>query len=368
MTRLVGHPIRTSPIPGSSWSGLHHGMIKVRLCHARGRSYLLPDALIGFDEKQFFLPSFFGPPKLVFDVPSTGSLFGPRHHELTMDLDVAGPRATVATRVVVSLRSDGLAHSYDDGAQLYRCTYRAPLAARLSGQIAGDCQSLGNGDFAIGLYHHTTAVNAGKIDSSAELWSSARNLAGTADLANVSHLYFTTLPSIENEEDLRRVAMSTTSIINYQTTSDRPRELAITLPVYEGRLDARGSRLHFMVPLGIVAPAHVLHHPLTQAEPSYYEVVGQEIVRVAVQPGVAGKITGDAISVATGDLKRFGYVIEGDASGLDGLIEPMREGGAVGIAHIEPLDAGLNLFEFWKANANRDLHSGRVVEDRVIWT
>ncbi len=36
--------------------------------------------------------------------------------------------ATVATRVVVSFRSDGWVRSYDDGAQLYRCTYRAPLA------------------------------------------------------------------------------------------------------------------------------------------------------------------------------------------------------------------------------------------------
>lgn len=360
MTRLLGRPVRTSPAPGSSWSGLHHGLIKVRLCHARGRSYLLPD------EERFFLPSFFGPPKLMFNVPSTGSAFDSRHHELTMDLDVAGPRATVATRVNLNFRTSGLVHSYEDGAQLYRCTYRAPLTSRLSDQIAGKCQSVGNGDFAIGLYHHTTAANAAKIASSAELWSSARNLAGTADLANVSHLYFTTLPSIESEEDLRRVAMSSTSVIHYQTTSDRPREVAVTLPVYEGRLDARGSPLHFMVPLGIVAPAHVLHHPLTRAEPSYYEVVGQEIVRVAVQPGVVGKVVEGAISVANGGLKRFGYVIEGDASGQDGLKDPMREAGFRSIAHIEPLNAALNLFEFWKANANRDLHSGRIVEHRVL--
>jgi hypothetical protein len=186
------------------------------------------------------------------------------------------------------------------------------------------------------------------------------------DLANVFHLYFTTLPSIQDEADLRRVAMSSTSAINYQTTSDRQKEVAVTLPVYEGRVDARGSALRFMVPLGIVAPAHLLHHPLTQAEPSYYEVVGHEILRVAVQPGVAGEIVGDAIAVATQTLKRFGYVIEGDASGMDGLVEPMREVGTVGMAYIEPLDAGFDLFAFWRANANRDLHSGRVVEGRIL--
>lgn len=365
-TRLVGRPIRTSPAPCTAWGGLHDGVIKVRLCHARGRSYLIPDALIGFGGKRFFLPSFFGPPELIFDIPSNGKPFGRRHHELRLDLDVAAPRATVATRVVVSFRSDGFVRSYPDGAQLYRCTYRAPLAARLSEQIAGDCRPLADGDYAIGLYHHTTAVKAGQIVSSRELWSSACNLAGTAELANVSHLYFTTLPSIDDESDLRRVAMSSTSSIGYQTTSDRPREAGIALRVYGERVDARRSALRFMVPLGIVAPAHLFHHPLTQAERSYYEVVGQEIVRVAVQPDVAGSITGDAIAVATGNLKRFSYVIEGDASEPEGLVEPMRETGNVGIAHIEQLDAGLDLFAFWKANANRDLHSGRVVEGRLI--
>jgi hypothetical protein len=178
--RLVGLPTRISPAPGSLWDRSHDGVIKVRLCHARGLSYLLPDALIGFGGKRFFLPSFFGPPQLVFDIPSTGRPFGPRHHEVTLNLDVAAPRATVATRVVVSFRSDGLVRSYDDGAQLYRCTYRAPLAARLSEQIGGDCRSLADGDFAIGLYHHTTAANAAQIVKNGELWSSARNLAGTA--------------------------------------------------------------------------------------------------------------------------------------------------------------------------------------------
>ena len=366
--RLAGPPVRTSPAAGTSWSGRHQGLIKVRLCHARGRSYLLPDVLVGFGGTRFFLPSFFGPPQLVFNIPSTPAPLGPRHHEVTLSLDVAAPRATVATRVIVSFRSDDWVRSYDDGAQLYRCTYRAPLAERLSEQIAGECQPLPDRDFAIGVYHHTTRRNAGLINSSSELWSSSRNLAGTADLANVSHLYFTTLPSIEDEADLRRVAMSSTCEITYQTTSDRPKEVAVALPVYEGRLDARGSTLRFMIPLGIVAPAHLLYHPLTEAEPSFYEVVGQEIVRVAVQPGVAGEIKGDTIAVAPENLKRFGYLIEGDASGLDGLVEPMREAGNVGIAHIERLNPDLKLFEFWKANANRDLHSGRRVENRVLRT
>ena len=364
--RLAGAPVRTSPAPATSWGGHHSGFIKVRLCNARGRFYLLPDALVGFGGTRYFLPSFFGPPQLTFDVPFKGRSFGSRHHEVTLDLDVAAPRALVATRVVVTFRSDDWLRSYDGGAQLYRCTYRSPLTAKLAEQVAGECQRLADGDFAIGVYHHTTDVNAGLITSSGELWSSPRNLAGTAELANVSHLYFTTLSTIEDEADLRRVAMSSSSWIGFQTTSNRPREKALALPVYEGRVDARGSALRFMVPLGIVAPAHLLHHPLTKAEPSYYEVVGQGIVRVAVEPGVSGTIAGNGIAVPPKGLKRFSYVIEGDASGLDGLVAPMREAGALGVAYIEPLDAGLNFFEFWKTNKNRDLHSGRVAEARIL--
>lgn len=366
--RLAGAPVRTSPapVPGTACGGLHHGLIKLRLCHARGRSYLLPDVLIGFGGTRFFLPSFFGPPKLLFNVPSTVSPLGPKHHVATLNLDVAAPRANVATRLAVEFKSDDRIHVYDDGAQLYRCTYRAPLAIRLSDQVAGECVALADGDFAIAVYHHTSAVNAVLIHSSGELWSSTWNLAGTAELTNVSHLYFTTLPTIEDEADLRRVAMSSTAAIGFQTTSDRFREAATTLPVYKGDINARCSAIRFLVPLGAIAPAHLLFHPMTQAEPAYYEVVGQEIVRVAVNPGVAGTITGGEIVVSPSRLKRFSYVIEGDASGLDGLVEPMREANAFSVAHIESLDAGLDLFEFWQANKNRDLHSGRPYEARIL--
>lgn len=161
---------------------------------------------------------------------------------------------------------------------------------------------------------------------------------------NVAHLYFITLPTILNKADLRRVTMSSSAWIGFQTTSDCPHEAGLASAVYEGRVDTRGSSLRFMVPLETVAPAHLLHHPLKRAERAYYEVVGQEIVRVAVEPGVARAVAGGAIAVPTGALKQFGHVIEGDASRLRGLAELRREAGPVGGAHIERFDAGLDLF------------------------
>lgn len=142
---------------------LHDGLISKRLRHVRSRCYLLPHALVGFRGTRFFPPSFFGPPQLVFDVPSTGSRLGPFHYEVTLDLDIATPRAAVATRVVVRFRSDGWVRSCNDGAQLYRCTYREPLAARLADQVAGDFQALVDGYSAIGVYYHPTPANAGLI-------------------------------------------------------------------------------------------------------------------------------------------------------------------------------------------------------------
>lgn len=170
--RSAGAPIRTSPAPvaSTSWGGLHDGLIKLRLCHARGRSYLLPDALTGFGGTRFFLPSFFGPPELVFKVPSSGLPFGPKHRVATLYLDVAAPRATVATRVAVEFRSDDRVRVYDDGAQLYRCTCRAPLATRLSDQVAGDCVALADGDYGVAVYHHTTAANATLIPRCRPAW------------------------------------------------------------------------------------------------------------------------------------------------------------------------------------------------------
>jgi hypothetical protein len=370
VSRLAGVPVRASPAPAPSvsWGRRHEGLIKLRLCHAQGRSYLLPDALIGFSGTRFFLPSFFGPPQLLFNVPSTASPFGPKHHEARLNLDVAAPRAAKATRVEVAFRSDEQVRVYDNGSQLYRCSYRAPMDKKLSDQVAGDCVPLDNGDFAIAVYHHTTAQNAAMIKSSGELWSSPRNLAGTADLANVSNLYFTTLPSILDEADLRRVAMSSSASIGFQTTSDRNREATIDLQVYQGDIKDRVSAIRFFVPLGLVAPSHLLFHPQTMVEPAYYEVIGPEIVRVAVRPGIAGTFTGDTIQVLASGLKSFSYIVEGNASRPKGLVEPMGEADALGVAHIEPLDAGIDLFEFWQAHKNQDLHTGRTFEARTLRT
>lgn len=362
---LAGPPVRYSPIVGGQQGTKFEGWIKVRLCHAPRRSYLLPDVLIGFGGTRFFVPSFFGPPRLAFGLPAR-SRSSARVHEAKLSLDVAAPRGQTAVRLEVTFQSDGHVHSYEDGAQLYRCTYTGPASTRLAPHISGRCARLPDGDFTIEVFHHTTEPTVDKILASGELWSGPYNLAGTAKLDNVSHTYFTTLPKIIDEDDLRRIAMSSGGQIAFQTTSDRSHEEALDLPVYRSFTADRTATLAFHVPCGIAAPAHLLFHPYVDPNPAYYEVVGSEIVRVAMSPGATLRFVDMSISPLQSALKRFDYVVEGNASTVAGLEAPMREDTTSQVAHLEKLDQGLDLFEFWRKNQNSDQHSGRSFEARQM--
>jgi len=262
--------------------------------------------------------------------------------------------------------SDGHVLSYEDGAQLYRCTYTGPAGVGIGSFVSGNCSRLPDGDFAIEVFHHTVAPTVALIQGSGELWSGPYNLAGTAKLENVAHVYFTTLPSIIDEEDLRRIAMSSGGTISYQTTSDRPREEAMDLPVYRSYPADRTATLAFDVPCRMIAPAHLLFHAYVHPNPAYYEIVGSEIVRVAVNPGVKLRFVGRAVTPSMTDLSRFDTVVEGDASTTTGLEAPMREDSTTQIAYLEPLDQGLDLFEFWLRHQNTDLVTGRMFRGRKM--
>lgn len=362
---LAGPPMRLSPAISVSKGKTYDGWVKLRLCHGRGRTYFLPDVLVGFEGSKFYLPSFFGPPQLSFNIPNP---FGwkTRRHSASFSVDVAAPKGDKAVRLEISIYSDGHVLSYDDGAQLYRCKYAGPVNTPLAPLVAGNCTRMSNGDFALEVFHHTTKETAAKIMSSGELWSGQWNLAGTSKLSNVAYTYFTTLPRIGDEADLHRIAMSSAGSIFYQTTSDRPVENVLDLPVYRSDIAARTTALTFRVPSQIVAPAHILFHPYVHPNPAYYEIVGSEIVRVAMKPGANLPFVDKKAAPSASDLKRFDYVVEGDASTKAGLEAPMREETTDEIAHLEKLDRGLDIFEYWLKHANTDQFAGRSFEARKI--
>ncbi len=326
---LVGNPVRYSmAIDTRNGKGLRNyaGFIKLRLGHSVGGSYLIPDALIGVGGTRYFLPSFFGPPALAFNIKEG-------KHTAYFNIDTGPPRATELVRLFVTVRSDDHMRSYEDGAQLYRCSFKGP--ARIVRNATGLCFPLRSSDFALEVFHHTMPEKAAKIRASRELWSSSWNLAGTRELANVAYGYFTSLPRIEAEEDLRRIAMASDGEIRFQTTSDRTREETLTLKVRRGNTLEMTTPLAFSVPCGIIAPTHLYIHPNVGVNPTYYEVIGPEIVRVGVNPKASLRFSGREISALGLDLKHFDYVVLGDASTITGLAAPHDEEETREVTHIE---------------------------------
>jgi hypothetical protein len=303
---LAGPPVHWSPsIRDSSGRRRQYtGFLKLRLAHSKGATYLIPEVLVGVGGFRFFLPNFFSPPILAFNVEDG-------KHLADLSLDIGPPRAADLERILVRVKSEDRVLSYEDGAQLYRCTFEGPPS--ISRLATGICQPMSNGDFRLRLYHHTTPTNATSIKRSSELWSSPWNLAGTRKLVNVAYCYFTCLPRIQGEQDLHAIAMASDGTLHFHTTSDRMIERVLQLEVYRGSTLDRTSSLGFDVPCEIIAPSHILLHPMVGVKPAYYEIVAPQIIRVGVKPTVKMRISGSEISVMNADAKRFTYVVLGDA-------------------------------------------------------
>jgi hypothetical protein len=115
----------------------------------------------------------------------------------------------------------------------------------------------------------------------------------------------------------------------------------------------------------ILAPPHLLiHRPF--GDQAYYEVVGPEIYRVGLQPGEALMYGHTATTADAGALRRFEYLVVGDASTLEGLSAPYDEEETKQVVHLQKLGAGIDLFDFWQANANSDQVTDRQPEIRML--
>ncbi|MGH6978843.1 MAG: hypothetical protein ACRED4_06095 [Brevundimonas sp.] len=184
-------------------------------------------------------------------------------------------------------------------------------------------------------------------------------------MANVAYTYFTTIPQITREADLHRIAMASDGRIRFQTTSDRPLEETLVLQVYRGDTRDRTAALVFDVPAALLAPAHLLFHPMSRGQPAYFETIGPEIARVGVEPGASLAFAGGQVTAEVADLKAFDTVILGDASIVEGLAAPYDEEDTRQVAPLEPL-IDQDVFTFWLGHQNRDLVTGRAFEPRRL--
>lgn len=335
----------------------HRGIIKLRLAHSEGKSYIIPEILIGLSGTRYFIPSFFGPPVIALNIK-------PNYHEAQFSIDVGDPKSKTPLRLIVKITSDSIIKKYADGAQIHECTFEGPK--KIYKSASGTCRQMENGDFAIRAFHHTTIKNKQSIQASNELWSSSWNLAGTRELKNVAYTYFTSLPKIKSEEDLHRVAMASDGIINFQTTSNRTLEEVLALTVYRDNTNERTAALPFFIPTEYISPWHLFFHDSAQGQPAYYECVRSEIIRVGVNPEAKLHLDGDFVSVKKNELKSFSYIIEGNASEIDGIEAPYKEEETKCIAHLEKLSSKNNAFKFWLENSNTNLVSSKKISPKIL--
>jgi hypothetical protein len=355
---LAGPPSRFSPAALGVDAQAYDAFVKLRLGHSKRGSVIVPELVFGkLGPWRFFQPSFFGPCQLGWD-------FEPGVDVATFSVDLGSPRSRKPGRSILRIRSDQRVKCYEDGSQLYKCELSGPR--HIAHIASGRARKAAGGNFEILLYHHTTPVNLGLILRSRELWSSAWNLQGTRRLENVAYTYFTSLDKIGDEDDLHRIAMASNGRISFQTTSSRETEATLTLDVYRGSTRGRTSTAARYVPVDILAAPHLYFHHSIMMEPAWYEIVSPEIYRVGVNPGARLTLGKDAVGCDRVSLKSFDHVALGDTSTLPGLAAPYDEETTDQLMHTEMLGENIDLFQFWRRNANTDQVSGRNPEARVL--
>lgn len=346
-------PFRLSPSPDPAGpTADYEGLVKLRLAHAPGRSYLIPELVLARLGRRwiYFIPSFFGPNWIDFH--------DERAVQCDLSLDVVRPGTNRGVRLALQIAPADLRRSYEGGGHLYGCTLHGPLQL---GQYAGGRAKVDHeADPLLEMFHFTDVKGQVGIRGSGELWSTNWNLAGLQQLENVAYGYCTTLTRVRGRADLARIAMATDGRLAFRTTPRglEPEEV-FNVKVYRDSTEGRTHRLAFWAPAGGLAPPHLLFHaPMAAA--AYYEIVGPEILRLAVRPGASIPVSRQGVMTIAPEIQRgFDYVIEGDASTPAGVSAPYREEETRSVAHLEPLKDD-DPFTFWWREQNRNL------SDRVI--
>jgi len=323
----------------------YEGLIKVKLAHARGASVLLPD-LIALDLGRPFCyqPKFFTASLMSFLGEGAYAQFG-------LDTDTGAPLTVGFTR-------DQLVRHCLDGAQIYRCRVAGPENLRKF--AAGTCAISDNGEVTLDLFHHTAPATVDKIKHCGYFIGSKWNIQGTRELSNVAYAYFTSLPAIRCDEDLQHIAMASSGQIHLLPTNARSLSAAIGIEVYRQSTFDRRATISVSVPAEFVAPQHVYRHS-PHGEPDYFEICHPAIARVGLAPRCVIPFRDGQLISAGGELKRFDYVVLGDADTASGLTAPYNEEETESLFFIERCPSE-TFFDFWTRNANTDQTSGRAVE------
>lgn len=338
----------------------YNGLIKCKLAHGKGRSIIVPDLLfISSDGSKWIQPLSFGPPIL--------NKYSETRVSCEFSVDIA-----CSQRLIVKFSADAFVQAFDDGSELYRCTFLGPRA--LHAHATGDSRLVRGKAPEIILYHHTTAMSKAKILESGAFRLSPWNIQGTeAQLKNVGYVYFTALDRIACEDDLKCIAMSSDEVIYMNVDGFNPPAVInpidhstqiLPLKVYRGRTEDRTETLAFRVDSCLLAPQHLLLH--TGDMPMWYEVVNPFTQRVGAEPGTTVPFHNGAIIRGAFPAKKFLYLVVGDASTVEGLAAPYNEEATEGIFKLETPTSGQPFLRFWFDMGNTDLYSMKDPELQVL--
>jgi hypothetical protein len=318
------------------------GLIKVKLAHGVDRSLLLPDAVFakGPAGLCWYQPKYFSACMLEF-----------LDHQAFAQLDISFDNGS---RSIVQFRRDSLERHMADGSALYRCEMLAGLEAL--GEPTGRARKEETGELSVRVFHHTTPETRRKIRECGYLLGSRWNIQGTRELTNVEYVYFTSVPKILDDNDLIKIAMASNGILQLCTTNACSERDVFSIPVYRESTWNRRANLNIWTPLEALAPQHIwFHRPAGEA--AYYEVGNANILRVGIDPGSVLPIVRDRVDINRAALKRFEYVVVGNADTKAGLIAPYNEEDTESVLKIQSCGTK-DPFELWWGQANSDVFGG----------
>jgi hypothetical protein len=106
-----------------------------------------------------------------------------------------------------------------------------------------------------------------------------------------------------------------------------------------------------------LAPQPIHRHTLP-GQPIFCAIVEPYIHRVGVEPDRVLEHHDDKIADSDDSIKRFDYLILGNASTVAGLEAPFDEENTKEIFKIADTSTSQNILEYWQENNNQDLFSG----------
>ena len=325
---------------------VYDGLVKARLVHAHGRSVLLPDLLVLPIGQEFlwYQPKFFSAPQLSF--MDEGA-----YCQMSFELDEKTP-------LLIGFTKDRFLRNFGDGSQLFRCKVAGP--PRLEELASGTCTVSADHAVTVDLFHHTSPGTVDAILWSGHFRASAWNIQGTRELLNVAYAYFTPLPAIRSDQDLRAIAMASDASIRLVPTNASSVGDCPEVKVYRESTWNRRAAIKVAIPSTILAPQHVyLKAPFR--EPVYYEICHPAIARVGVHPGHLIPFDGVRLLPVGDELKQFKYVVLGDADSEEGLMAPYDEESTKSVFLIDDC-GGDTIFDGWRRQANSDQMTNRHFE------